>query len=136
LRAASAYLAGRRTPRTPAELSQHNCIGIRRGDDGYGLSRLTSGRGASEKAETVRVHGSLPTNDDEVAVKWALDGLVILMRAEWDTAEYLADGRLAHVLPDYRAPSAEIYAVYLQQLQTTARVKPFFDMVVETPGAR
>jgi LysR family transcriptional activator of dmlA len=123
-------------PRSPAELAQHNCIGIRQGDDGYGLWRLTSGRGAGEKTETVRVRGNLTTNDGEIAVKWALDGQGILMRAEWDIAEYLADGRLVHVLPDYRTPGADIYAVYPQQLQMTARVKAFVDMLIDTLGAR
>jgi DNA-binding transcriptional LysR family regulator len=128
------YLAGRRPPRSAAELSQHNCIGIRQGGDAYGVWRLTSGRGATEKTETVR--GNLTTNDGEIAVKWALDGHGILMRAEWDIAEYLADGRLVHVLPDYRTPGADIYAVYPQQLQMTARVKAFVDTLVETLGAR
>jgi DNA-binding transcriptional LysR family regulator len=134
--AAPRYLAQRRAPRSPAELAQHNCIGIRQGGDGYGLWRLTSGRGAAEQTETVRVRGNLTTNDGEIAVKWALDGHGILMRAEWDIAEYLADGRLVHVMPDYRTPGADIYAVYPQQLQMTARVKAFVDMMIETLGAR
>src|SRR3984957_16719621 len=109
--AAPSYFGKRRVPRSPAELSQHNCIGIRQGDGGYGVWRLISGRGATEKTETVRVRGNLTTNDGEIAVKWALDGHGILMRAEWDIADYLRDGRLVHVLPDYRTPGADIYAV-------------------------
>ncbi|CAB3789421.1 hypothetical protein LMG28614_02879 [Paraburkholderia ultramafica] len=58
------------------------------------------------------------------------------MRAEWDIAEYLAAGRLAHLLPDYRTPGADISALYSQQLQITARVKAFVDLLAETPGAR
>jgi len=134
--AAPAYFANRPPPRSPAELSQHNCIGIRQGDDAYGLWRLTSGRGAAQKTETVHVRGNLTTNDGEIAVKWALDGHGILMRAEWDIAEYLADGRLVHVLPEYRTPGADIYAVYPQHLQMTARVKAFVDMLAKALGTR
>lgn len=47
--AAPAYLAQHRMPKTPADLTHHNCIGIRQGDDGYGIWRLTSGRGAAQK---------------------------------------------------------------------------------------
>jgi len=130
--AAPSYFVKRRVPRSPAELSQHNCIGIRQGDDGYGVWRLISGRGATEKTETVRVRGNLTTNDGEIAVKWALDGHGILMRAEWDVADYLADGRLIQVLPEHRTPGADIYAVYPQHLQMTARVKAFVDMLVNT----
>ncbi|MEQ5843559.1 LysR family transcriptional regulator [Paraburkholderia acidicola] len=130
--AAPAYFADRAPPKNPHELTRYNCIGIRQGDDGYGLWRLTSGRGATEKTETVRVRGNLTTNDGEIAVKWALDGHGILMRAEWDIADYLRDGRLVHVLPDYRTPGADIYAVYPQHLQMTARVKAFVDFLVHT----
>lgn len=37
---------------------------------------------------------------------------------------------------DYRTPGADIYAVYPQQLQMTARVKACVDMLIETLGAR
>lgn len=40
------------------------------------------------------MHGKLSTNDGEVALNWALDGLGILMRAEWDVAKYLRSGRM------------------------------------------
>jgi DNA-binding transcriptional LysR family regulator len=128
--AAPAYFADRPLPQTPGDLVQHNCIGIRQGDDGYGIWRLISGHGAAEKTESVRVRGNLTTNDGEIAVKWALEGHGILLRAEWDIAEYLRDGRLLHVLPEYRTPGADIYAVIPQHLQTTARVKAFIDFLI------
>ncbi|QIE29485.1 HTH-type transcriptional regulator DmlR (plasmid) [Caballeronia sp. SBC1] len=128
--AAPAYFADHPLPGHPQDLVQHNCIGIRQGDDGYGIWRLTTGRGAAEKAEVIRVRGNLTTNDGEIAVKWALDGHGILMRAEWDIAEYLRDGRLLHVLPSYRTPGADIYAVVPQHLQTTSRVRSFVDFLI------
>lgn len=127
--AAPSYLAKHRLPQRPADLVQHNCIGIRQGDDGYGLWRLTSGRGATQKTETVRVRGNLTTNDGEIAVRWALDGHGILMRAEWDIAGYLGDGALVHVLPEYRTPGADIYAVYSPHHQLSARVRAFVDFL-------
>ena len=56
--------------------------------------QLTKG----EERENVRVGGNLSTNDGEVALKWAIDGHGILMRAEWDIARYLRDKRLELVL--------------------------------------
>ncbi|CAN7599098.1 LysR family transcriptional regulator [Caballeronia sp. LjRoot29] len=128
--AASTYFADRALPLTPDDLMKHNCIGIRQGDDGYGIWRLIGGHGASEKTESVRVRGNLTTNDGEIAVKWALEGHGILLRAEWDIADYLSDGRLIHVLPEYRTPGADIYAVIPQHLQTTARVKAFINFLI------
>jgi LysR family transcriptional regulator, transcriptional activator for dmlA len=124
--AAPAYLARQGVPQTPGDLAQHNCIGIRQGDEAYGMWRLTSGK----RTETVKVRGSLSTNDGEIAVNWALAGHGLLMRAEWDVAKYLASGRLQHVLPTWQTPPADIHAVYPQRLQTAARVRAFVDFLV------
>ncbi|WP_119156929.1 LysR substrate-binding domain-containing protein [Caldimonas tepidiphila] len=93
------YLARHGHPKEPRDLMSHNCIGIRQGDEAYGLWRLTTGRGAKEHTESIKTRGNVTTNDGEIAVNWALDGLGIVMRAEWDVNRYLASGRLVQVLP-------------------------------------
>ena len=127
--AAPAYLATHGTPKVPADLTQHNCLGIRQGDEAYGVWRFASAPG--KPFEAVKVRGSLNTNDGEIAVNWALDGHGILMRAEWDIARYLASGRLVHLLPDFQTPPADVYAVYPQRHQTAARVRVFVDYLAE-----
>jgi len=125
--AAPSYLARYGNPRTPGELARHNCIGIRQGDEAYGVWRLRSGR--SKSAESVKIRGNLTTNDGAIAVQWALDGHGILMRAEWDIAGYLRTGRLVQVLPQYSTPDADIYAVYSQRHQLSTRVRAFVDFI-------
>jgi LysR family transcriptional activator of dmlA len=128
--AAPAYLAQHGSPKVPNDLTRHNCIGIRQGEEAYGLWRLSSGRGRTGHTEAVKTRGNLATNDGEIAVNWALDGHGILMRAEWDIARYLQDGRLVQVLPQYSTPDADIYAVYPQRHQLAARVRAFVDFMV------
>jgi len=130
--AAPAYLARRGVPRTPRDLVRHNCIGIRQGEEAYGVWRLASGRGRHAAAETVKIRGNLTTNDGEIAVNWALDGHGILMRAEWDIERYLRNGRLVQVLPQYDTPDADIYAVYPQRHQMAVRVRAFVDFAAQT----
>jgi LysR family transcriptional activator of dmlA len=125
--AAPAYLARYGTPRVPNDLVRHNCIGIRQGDEAYGLWRLTTGTGSKARTEAVKTRGSLTTNDGEIAVAWALDGHGILMRAEWDIERHLRSGRLVAVLENHRSPEADIYAVYPQRHQLSARVRAFVD---------
>lgn len=138
--AAPAYLARRGMPRVPRDLMQHDCIGIRQGEEAYGVWRLAHGRGRQTSTESVRIRGKLTTNDGEIAVKWALDGHGILMRAEWDIERYLKSGRLVPVLPQYFTPDADIYAVYPQRHQLAARVHAFVDFAAKafaqqaTPG--
>ena len=128
--AAPAYLAKHGTPKVPNDLTKHNCIGIRQGDDAYGVWRLSTGRGrSSSRTESVKTRGNLTTNDGEIAVNWALDGHGILMRAEWDIERYLRNGRLVQVLPQYQTPDADIYAVYPQRHQLAARVRAFVDFL-------
>ncbi len=127
--AAPAYLARHGTPRLPHDLVRHQCIGIRQGEEAYGLWRLTSGRGKAATTDAVKTRGNLSTNDGEIAVHWALDGHGILMRAEWDIAHHLASGRLVQVLPQCETPDADVYAVYPQRHQLAARVRAFVDHV-------
>jgi len=132
--AAPAYLARNGTPKTPADLSRHNCIGIRQGDEAYGTWRLTLDRSKRPHLEAVKVRGNLATNDGGIAVRWALDGHGILMRAEWDVASCLRSGSLVHVLPQYHTPDADIYAVYPRRHQMSTRVRSFVEFVCESFG--
>lgn len=121
--AAPAYLAAHGMPKVPHDLIHHNCIGIRQGDDGYGVWRLSAGK----QTETVKVRGNLSTSDGEIAVNWALDGHGIVLRAEWDIAKYLRSGRLRQVLEGWQTPPADIHVVYPQRHQLSARVRAFVD---------
>ncbi|EJE53945.1 transcriptional regulator [Acidovorax sp. CF316] len=127
--ASPAYLAQHGIPKVPNDLTKHNCIGIRQGEEAYGVWRLSSGRGRSVQVEAVKTRGSLTTNDGEIAVNWALDGHGILMRAQWDIERHLRNGRLVPVLPQYFTPDADIYAIYPQRHQLAARVRAFVDFV-------
>jgi DNA-binding transcriptional LysR family regulator len=128
--ASPAYLERCGTPRTPQDLARHNFIAIRQADQTQGVLRLRNGK----RAQTVRLRGSLSTNDGEVAVGWALAGLGIVLRAEWDVERYLRSGRLKHVLPAWDSPPADIYAVYPARQQDLTRVRAFVDHLAQHFG--
>nr|WP_067292098.1 LysR family transcriptional regulator [Marinobacterium profundum] len=126
--AAPSYLAQHGRPNSAAELSGHNCIVLRQNNQSSSLWRLTRG----DRTESIKVHTRLSTNDGEVALKWALDGHGILMRAEWDLAKYVRSGRLELLLEDYSTPPADIYAVYLEKANLSAKVAVFVDYLRES----
>ena len=136
--ASPAYLQKFSEPRTPADLARHNCIGIRQGDEAYGVWRFTSttgkGKSLQTTSESIKVRGNLTTNDGGIAVSWALDGHGILLRAQWDVERYLQSGQLVQVLGRYASPDADIYAIYPQHLKTTPRVKALVDFVAAAFG--
>ena len=129
--ASPAYLSRHGIPKVPNDLTKHNCIGIRQGEEAFGVWRLSNGRGRSVNVEAIKTRGNLTTNDGEIAVNWALDGHGILMRAEWDIERYLHKGRLVQVLPQYFTPDADIYAIYPQRHQMAARVRAFVDFAAQ-----
>ncbi len=130
--ASPAYLAAHGIPQLPSDLTQHNCIGIRQGEEAYGLWRLSSGSGQAASVESIKTRGNLTTNDGEIAVNWALDGHGILMRAEWDIQRHLESGRLVQVLPQFYTPDADIHAVYPQRHPLPVRVRAFVDFIARS----
>lgn len=125
--AAPSYLALHGRPESATDLLDHNCIVLRQNNQASSLWRLTR----DDRKEPIKVRTSLSTNDGEVALKWALDGHGILMRAEWDLAKYLRSGRLELVLEDYSTPPADIYAVYLEKANLSAKVSVFVEYLRE-----
>ena len=129
--ASPAYLKKFGTPKTPADLAKHNCIGIRQGDEAYGLWRFTTAKGKAkeQQTESIKIRGNLTTNDGGLALNWALDGHGVLLRAQWDVEKYLQSGKLVQLLPNYSSPDADIYAIYAERHRTSVRVKALIDFV-------
>lgn len=136
--ASPAYIKQYGEPKSPSELIKHNCIGIRQGDEGYGLWRFSSGKGKSknEFTDSAKVRGNLTTNDGGIAVNWALDSRGIVLRAEWDVTQHLKSGRLIQVMKNFETPDADIYAVYAERHKTSVRVKTLIDFAIASFGAR
>ena len=125
--AAPGYIAMHGMPSTPRDLQTHQCIILRESDTAFGTWHFTRG----SKQETVKVRGTLSTNDGETGVQWALAGLGILMRSEWDIHADIAAGRLVPVLKEWTLPSADVFAVYPERANLSAKVSAFIDFLVE-----
>ena len=130
--AAPDYLARKGAPHTPHELQHRQCIVLRESDAAFGTWQLERG----SRRETVKVRGPLSTNDGETALLWALAGFGILMRSEWDVQAHLASGRLVAVLEEWSLPTADVYAVYPERMNLSARVTAFIDFLSQWFGCQ
>ena len=83
------------------------------------------------EALAVKLGVAATTNDGEVALDWALQGLGILQRSEWHVAPYLRSGRLQTVLPGWQMPGADIHAVYPARKNLSAKVVAFVEHLSE-----
>lgn len=125
--AAPSYLKRTGIPESPRDLGRHNCIFIREGDETFGTWHLRSG----EMHESVKVRANLSSNDGTAALTWALEGQGILLRSQWDVAQYIRRKQLVQVLPDWSPPPADIYVVFQTANQLPAKVRALVDLLVK-----
>ena len=118
------YFARRGPPRTPQDLTSHNCINIRLPTYGglYAWEFEKDGRELK-----VRVEGQLVFNDLALRIHAALAGLGLAYLPEDRVRPQLADGRLIRVLEDWCPPFAGYHLYYPSRRQHT----PAFALLVD-----
>ena len=121
------YLKRHGRPLVPHDLTRHNCIVVRQDEAAYGQWHFSKGA----QTETVKVRGTLSSNDGTTALLWALDSHGILMRSEWDSAPYVRKGRLEVLLGEYDLAPADLYAVYPPKRHLAAKVSVFVDFLTD-----
>ncbi len=130
--ATPAYLERHGTPAAPRDLARFDCVVLRDNDAAFGVWKFTGPRGS----ETVKVRGRFSSNDGEIVHAWVLRGHGIMLRSTWDVAANLASGKLVRLLPDWKAPDANIYAVYSAKGRQSARVRAFIEYLASRFAAR
>jgi DNA-binding transcriptional LysR family regulator len=113
---APAYFKDRKKPKTPQDLTTHNCINIRLPTAGglYAWEFEKAGR-----ALKVRVEGQLVFNSATMAVKAALAGVGLAFVPEERIAPHLESGRLQRVLLDWSPTFTGFHLYYPSRRQPT-----------------
>ncbi|MBN9113396.1 MAG: LysR family transcriptional regulator [Pseudonocardia sp.] len=106
--ASPGYVTEHGAPRCLTDIAEHQCIVIREIDTDHTVWRF--GDDAAET--TVRVPGTMITNDGDVATRWCVDGHGLLMRSLWHVGPLLRDGVLVRVLHEVPTPRADVVAMY------------------------
>lgn len=112
----------------PTDLAQHRCLAIRENDEDVTLWRFKDAR---QETATVRVNPVMSSNNGAVIHDWALAGLGIVIRSEWNVADDLAEGRLRRILPDWEIPPADVVAMLGPRHGRSARTTAFLAMLRE-----
>jgi LysR family transcriptional activator of dmlA len=124
--AAPSYLERRGTPKTLADLAQHDCLLFRDRDQAYGVWRLRGPQGV----ESVKVTSTLGSNHSDAVHNWAVDGHGIVLLSSWDVAARLKDGSMQRVLPAYHQ-QANVWALTATRLGNSAKLKVCVDYLVQ-----
>lgn len=126
--AAPAYLARAGTPKTPADLAQHNCLLYISGTtvrDEWTFRKGTS-------TTPIRASGNIKMNDGMALAASACAGAGITVLDRLLVEPELASGVLVELLPDYRlAAGPPVYAVYPARKWLPLKTKTFVAFLQE-----
>ena len=130
--ASPAYLERYGTPRTPAELSGHNCLAYTLAERPHEwIFMAPDGARAA-----VTVKGNFQANTGIALRTAALAGTGIATTASFIVHEDLRRGALVRVLPDHRIRPRELYALYPQNRHLSPKVRVFVDFATELYSRR
>ncbi|MGB7192742.1 MAG: LysR family transcriptional regulator [Collimonas pratensis] len=127
--ASPAYLKRHGTPRHPAELAAHNCLGFMSWGKDYAW-RFSRG----EQLEKVPVHGTFVSNNGQALLTAALNGIGVVVQADVLLDADIASGQLVQLLPEWTLPGRPIHLVRTRDARPTAKLRTFVDFLVARLG--
>ncbi|SDC86783.1 DNA-binding transcriptional regulator, LysR family [Cupriavidus sp. YR651] len=128
--ASAAYARRLKNLDHPSDLTRFPCLCLKENDEDVTRWRFHQGNaegGDARKAVTIRVSGILSSNDGTIISDWALAGLGIVERSEWDVAPWIASGKLVRLLPDWSLPAAPVMALLPSRTGVSIRQRAFLD---------
>ena len=108
-------------PDSPRDLAHLPCIVLHENKEDASLWHLTKGRTTT----SVRVAAKLACNDGDVIRQWASEGRGIILRSEWDVADDIRHGALIRLLPQWKAPDANVVALTRNRAGLPRRTREF-----------
>jgi DNA-binding transcriptional LysR family regulator len=128
-----AYFAARGRPRTPEELTAHECIRYRFLTAGS-IYRWEFVRGAREFS--VDAPGSVTVNDADLMMTCALKGMGLIYTADLFASRQLAAGQLESVLGEFLPKTPGLFLYFPARTQMQPKLRAFIDMSTATSKRR
>jgi len=123
--ASPGYIAEYGEPQTISELSSHRCLHYT--DTPHKDYWVFNADGEEVK---IKVNWHFASNNGRALCQAAALGMGITQAPELSVVNYLEQGKLVEILPDFRIPSLEIYATYLQRRFLPAKLATFVDFLI------
>jgi DNA-binding transcriptional LysR family regulator len=125
--ASSDYLARRGEPRTPDDLSAHDCL-VFSDSPGSAEWRFADGTKTGRK---FRISGRLWMNSLDALVNAARDGAGIVRVPSWQVQSDLAAGRLQRLLIDHEPAPTPLHLMLQPSRLAAPKIRAFVDYLVE-----
>ena len=130
---APTYFATRGRPRTPEELTRHECIRYRFLTAGS-IYRWEFERGGREFS--VDVPGGVTVNDGTLMMSLALKGMGLIYTADLFAGRELAAGELEPVLEEFLPKTPGLFLYFPARTQTQPKLRAFIDMLTAASKRR
>jgi len=124
--ASPAYLARAGTPRTPKDLTNHQCLNY-----GYLQSGVSLQLSNGKETQRVNVTGPLHANNGDLLAQAAQAGMGIALLPDFIVEDALAAGTLVPVLCEWQAPAISINAVYPSSRRVPQKTRAFIEFLVK-----
>jgi DNA-binding transcriptional LysR family regulator len=112
---------------TPDDLTQHNCIRYCWANDETGRRPWKFKR--ADRQIEVGVTGSLEVNNLDLALRAGLDGVGVVQLPEVSVASYVAEGRLAPVLPEWSPQWADFVLFFSSRRHVPVKLRALVDFL-------
>ncbi len=133
--ASPSYVKKYGMPKTPEELSEHQCLTILR--KGEAVTNWHFKTSTLQKVITIKP--TLSSNDGAQIRQWALSGYGIALKSYWDVKNDLTSNKLVEVLTDYSKNmdidgikgSADLHVIYPSREYLPERTRAFIDRLLD-----
>jgi DNA-binding transcriptional LysR family regulator len=123
---APGYLKRRGTPKEPADLLEHNCLGC--SHSAWSDEWRFAAPGGGERS--VALSGNLQSNSANALRLAAVHGQGLIMSPMFFVADDIKAGRLVSILPDFVLGEHAINAIYPHRQHVSAKVRSFIDVSI------
>jgi DNA-binding transcriptional LysR family regulator len=123
------YLARAGTPRKPADLEAHECLGL------LHWGREGTWRLDGEEAANPLRPGRFRANNGQALKVAALRGFGLVLQPEVLVAKEIESGALVPVLEDFLPEAAPVHLLYPRDRRPTPKLTSFIDFVMDRLGA-
>jgi len=120
------YLASKPGPKTPEDLSELDWVWLSVTPD----HRVFFNK-RSKKQLRVTINKRVTVNDGYAMCKFAIEGLGLLTSPHYLVEDYLAEGQLVEVLPNWQVEPIDVYAIWPANTPKTGLTQRFVDYLLE-----
>ena len=125
------YLRRRGIPKTPIDLSTHNCLQFSALSPTPYWEFYVAG-----KARQFRVQGTLSSNHGAAMIDAARRGLGVVVALSYQVQELVARGELRILLERFEPPPMPVHVVFPSGRLQPARVRTFAELLADRLGAK